>query len=144
MKTDFNKALVLQHSYQCTAETLFDAWLDPVTVKDFMCPGGTVGRLDWPAQKGAGGEFFIEMVLGDESHAHNGRFVEITRPKRIVFTWTSKYAGKDTLVTLDFAERNGRTLLTLTHERLPSAEASGMHREGWTSILEQLAVALPA
>jgi uncharacterized protein YndB with AHSA1/START domain len=131
--------LVVQHSYACTAETLFDAWLDPATIRQFMCPGkdGGVGKLTWTAK--VGDEFFLEMIDGGKSHPHNGRFVEITRPRRLVFTWTSAHAGKDTLVMLDFAENNGRTLLTLRHERLPSAEMIGAHRQGWTTIMTNLA-----
>ena len=70
-----------------------------------------------------------------QRHPHSGRFLEITRPRRIVFTWTSPHAGQDTRVTLDFAAAGERTLLTLTHERLPEAMVEA-HRGGWTSHFE--------
>jgi uncharacterized protein YndB with AHSA1/START domain len=139
-----SEELIVTHSYACTAEKLFDAWLDPATVRQFMCPGkdGGVGKLTWTAK--AGEEFFLEMIDGGNAYPHNGRFVEISRPKRLVFTWNSAHAGKDTLVTLEFAETSGRTLLTLKHERLPSPEMINAHRGGWTEILRLLGVTLSA
>lgn len=137
MNTATAEALVLKHSYDCSIETLFDAWLDPDTVREFMAPGThQVTQLQWDAR--AGGEFFVEMTGEGKQHPHNGRFVEISRPRRIVFTWTSPHAGKDTLVTLDFEPAGERTLLTLTHERLPIEQLKG-HTGGWTGILEKLA-----
>ena len=139
------EALVLKHSYECDVETLFNAWLDADTVRQFMCPGtSSVAELRWDAK--VGGEFLIDMRQGDTPNLHTGRFTDITRPNRIAFTWNSQHAGKDTLVTLDFAETEtrGRTLLTLTHERLPTADAIGKHRGGWTSIMEKVAAAVPA
>ena len=87
--------------------------------------------------RNAAGEPPSTMTPGPEPHPHNGRFMEITRPRRIVFTWSSEAAGKDTLVTLDFARAGERSLLTLTHERLPQDKLEA-HWSGWTSILEKL------
>ena len=45
--------LKLQHSYKCTPEKLFDAWLDPALVAQFMCPGAMhVSHLEWQAKVG--------------------------------------------------------------------------------------------
>jgi uncharacterized protein YndB with AHSA1/START domain len=136
------EALVLRHSYNCSVETLFDAWLDPDTVRQFMAPGThQVTQLKWDGR--AGGEFFVEMTGDGKQHPHNGRFIEVTRPRRIVFTWTSPHAGKDTLVTLDFAAAGERALLTLTHERLPQEQHQG-HTWGWTGIMDKLEAKLAA
>jgi uncharacterized protein YndB with AHSA1/START domain len=129
--------LKMQHSYRCTPEKLFDAWLDPALVGQFMCPGAMhVSHLEWQAK--VGGQFRVDMTEGDKTVPHRGRFLEIDRPKRLVFTWSSPVAGEDTRVTLDFKAQQDRTLLTLTHERLPSKEAIAMHREGWSGILDKL------
>ena len=130
--------LKLQHSYKCAPEKLFDAWLDPAVVREFMCPGAThVSRLEWQAKVGA--QFHLDMTEGAETVAHRGRFLEIDRPKRLVFTWSSEYAGEDSRVTLEFEAQQDRTRLTLTHERLPSKKAIEMHTQGWSAILDKLA-----
>ncbi len=137
------EVLVLKHAYRCPVEKLFAAWLDPEIVSQFMCPGEVkIARLVWPAK--VGGEFIVDMIHNGKPHPHNGRFLEIDGPRRIVFTWNSEHAGKDSQVTLDFAETEtrGESLLTLTHERLPSVEAIGQHRGGWNGIMENLATVL--
>ena len=129
--------LKLQHSYKCTPEKLFDAWLDPALVAQFMCPGAMhVSHLEWQAKVGS--QFRVDMTEGAKTVPHRGRFLEIDRPKRLVFTWSSEHAGEDTRVTLDFKAQQDRTLLTLTHERLPSKKAIEMHTQGWSEILDKL------
>jgi uncharacterized protein YndB with AHSA1/START domain len=48
----------------------------------------------------------------------------------------------DSLLSLDFNDRNGQTELVLTHEKLASAESRARHEEGWTAIVDQLAIVL--
>jgi len=70
---------------------------------------------------------------------YTGTYQEITRPKRLVFTWNSPYAGSHgSLVTVDFKPKGRGTEIVLTHERLPSEEMVKAHTGGWTSILERL------
>ena len=130
------EVLVLKHAYRCPVEKLFAAWLDPETVRQFMAPGTSrVSKLDWAPK--VGGDFLVEMT-DDDVVPHTGRFLEIDRPRRIVFTWNSPYAGKNTQVTLDFAQTGDKALLTLTHERLPTALAIEQHTGGWKGIIEKL------
>src|SRR5437868_2823758 len=138
MNASATEVLVLKHAYKCPAEKLFSAWLDPETVRQFMAPDTSrVSKLDWTAKVGS--DFLVEMTDADHVVPHTGRFLEIDRPRRIVFTWNSPYAGKDTQVTLDFAQTGDKTLLTLTHERLPTPLAIDQHRGGWNGIIEKLA-----
>ena len=87
-----------------------------------------------------GGEFEIVMHTPNGSVPHTGAYQEITRPRRIVFTWNSPYAGNHgSLVTVDFNAKGRSTEIVITHERLPSAEMVTAHSGGWTSILETIA-----
>ena len=70
---------------------------------------------------------------------HVGEYLVIERPTRLVFTWPSEPAG-DTLVAVEFTRvTDQRTLVKLTHERFATGEQRGLHREGWTALLETLA-----
>jgi uncharacterized protein YndB with AHSA1/START domain len=64
-------------------------------------------------------------------------------PERLVFTWVWGHGeddGIEMLVTVEFAEtRDGGTLLTITHERLPNAATREHHNQGWNSTLDCLA-----
>jgi len=69
-----------------------------------------------------------------------GKFKEIDRPHKLVFTWISEGTGqKETLVTLTFVHNDEGTLLTLVHEDFAEAEMVEMHTGGWTAILDKLA-----
>jgi len=70
---------------------------------------------------------------------HIGKYVEIDRPRRLVFTWASPATQhKPSLVTIDFVEQGGATEMSLTHEQLPEYMAQA-HTGGWTSAFDKLA-----
>jgi Activator of Hsp90 ATPase homolog 1-like protein len=48
----------------------------------------------------------------------------------------------DTLVEVEFAADGAGTVVTLTHSGFGSDEIAGMHQQGWTGTLEQLALHL--
>ena len=121
------------------AAELFDAWLDPAKLSAFMRPSDTK-RSDVKVDPRVGGEFEIVMYTPNGSVPHTGAYQEITRPRRLVFTWNSPYAGDHgSLVTVDFNAKGRGTEIVITHERLPSAEMVTAHAGGWSSILEILA-----
>ena len=104
-----------------------------------MRPGDTQ-NADVKIDPRVGGEFEIVMHTPKDSVPHTGAYQEITRPRRIVFTWNSPYAGNHgSLVTVDFNAKGRSTEIVITHERLPSAEMVTAHTGGWTSILETIA-----
>lgn len=121
------------------ATELFDAWLDPEKLSRWMRPFDTT-RSDVRLDPRAGGEFEIVMHTPKGAVPHTGSYQEITRPRRIVFTWNSPFAGDHgSLVTVDFNARGGGTEIVITHERLPSEEMVQAHSGGWSSILERIA-----
>ena len=71
-----------------------------------------------------------------------GVYREVVRPERLVFT----YAFEDrsgqplyqTVVTINFADENGRTRLTLRQSIFESVSARDDHVRGWTEALERL------
>ena len=127
--------VVVRREIAAPAEELFDAWLDR----------REPGRLDAPAKDLAhdhkvdprvGGNFEIIMHAETGPIPHTGTYKEIDRPRRLVFTWNSPYAGQgDSLVTVEFRPARGATEIVLTHERLPSAEMAKAHEGGWSEIL---------
>lgn len=72
-----------------------------------------------------------------DSHLHTGVYLEIVKPERLVFTWTSSLV-KDSRVTVELKEVAGGTELTLTHELLETEEIKGRHSDGWGSCLANL------
>jgi uncharacterized protein YndB with AHSA1/START domain len=68
-----------------------------------------------------------------------GRFREIVRPTRLVFTWGWESAdtdgGAETVVTVDIRAEKGGTLVVVTHERFPDQAMRDRHERGWQSTL---------
>ena len=130
--------LVVRRVIAAPAKDLFDAWLDAKAMAVWMKPGAAE-RSDVTVDARVGGRFEIVMQTQRGPIPHRGVYEIIDRPRRLVFTWNSPYAGEHgSLVTVDFLARAGGTEVVVTHEKLPTEVAVGQHRGGWTEILESL------
>jgi uncharacterized protein YndB with AHSA1/START domain len=74
-----------------------------------------------------------------------GEFVEVDRPRRIVFTWgwetaLFKTPPQSTLVEVSLTPDGEDTVVRLAHRRL-KPEAVALHRAGWYHFLARLALA---
>jgi uncharacterized protein YndB with AHSA1/START domain len=121
---------------------VFDAWIDPESVKIWMCPSTlTAATVELDAR--VGGSFCIVMRDERGDFTHTGEYREIRPPQRLVFTWRSNAThNEETLVTVELFPRGDETELVLTHERLPDEPAVVSHTQGWQGILEKLAMHL--
>ena len=134
-------AVTVRREIAAPAAELFDAWLDAGKLAAWMRPFDTI-RSDVKLDPRVGGEFEIVMHTPKGAVPHTGAFQEISRPRRIVFTWNSPFAGDHgSLVTVDFNSKGRATEIVITHERLPSDEMVKAHSGGWTGILDRIAEA---
>ena len=121
-----------------TPEVLFAAWLDPESLAAWLRPGRamrTIAKTD-PV---VGGKFQIDMHGAEQVYPHQGTYIEIDPPHRLVFTWASIATRHlDTLVTVEFKLKGAMTEVSITHEQLPENENCS-HTEGWTDALALLA-----
>ena len=141
-------ALVLRRTYAVPRERVFAAWTNPEIAARFLGPGeikATVPQMDVKV----GGTFTIAMDLPENGRfVARGTYLEVNAPKRLVMTWRWEEDDPaeeyDSLLSLDFNERDGGTELVLTHEKIASVESRARHEEGWTAIIDQLATVLAA
>lgn len=130
-------ALTVERVIPGPIEDVFDAWLDPVSMKQWMKPG-PMTLSDARVDPVVGGKYALMFAGDGQVIPHEGEYREITRPHRLVFTWKSEGAG-DTIVTIAFTRLADRkTKLTLTHERFINEGVRDDHRSGWSGILEKL------
>ncbi len=131
--------LKLTRLIHASRQEVFDAWTDPESVKQWMCPKDSavvLGEFDVRV----GGAFQIEMRHPDGTGVvHTGTYREIVPPEKLVFTWISKFTQyRASLVSVELFERGEATELVLTQTQLPDEEAVRLHTAGWTELTERL------
>jgi uncharacterized protein YndB with AHSA1/START domain len=121
-------------------EKVFDAWLNPKMLSKFMRGLPDMAETDVEIDAREGGQFTFVMCLGDEKIPHTGKYLEISRPDKLVFTWESQYSVVDnSTVTLTFTEIDkNRTNISLSHVRFINEESRSGHEEGWGNVLDKL------
>ena len=130
-------AVVVRRTIAASAEDLFDAWLDPEALAQWMRPG-TIQSTVAKVEPRVGGRYEIIMHASSGPIVHQGEYRLIDRPKRLVFTWITPFTENvETQVTVDFVRVDKRTEVIVTHEQLPES-AKPSHSKGWTSGLEHL------
>ena len=140
MSTPQSVTVRVARSFTTSAEHVFDAWLDPGKAGKwlFATPTGTMVRVEIDAR--VGGEFNFTDRRNGEDVEHVGRYLEIDRPRRLVFEFAvPKYSKIKTRVTIEIASTGSGCELALTHDGvLP--EYQNATTNGWTTLLGSLAV----
>jgi uncharacterized protein YndB with AHSA1/START domain len=129
--------IIVTRRFDFAIERVFDAWLDPAKACQFLfaTPTGKLVRVEIDAR--VGGAFNITRRDGEDVE-HLGTYLEIDRPRRLVFTFgVPKFSAQITRVAIDLKPLPTGCELTLTHEGvLP--EWLDRSREGWGKILDGL------
>jgi uncharacterized protein YndB with AHSA1/START domain len=121
------------------AETLFDAWLDAERLGTWLRPR-VVSETRAEADPREGGDFRIVMVRDRSDILHQGTYLEIDRPSRLVFTWSSPATDhRDSVVTVTFESLgSGSTMVEIHQVGLPDEESRAGHTDGWSDVLAEL------
>lgn len=139
--------IVITRGFDAPRAIVFKMWTDPKHMAQWWGPDGftnPVCELDVRP----GGAIRIDMRGPDGTvYPMTGAFREIVEPERLVFTAEALdqqgTAALKVLNTVSFAEKNGKTTLTL-QARVTRATTEGMGylegmEPGWTQSLERLA-----
>lgn len=135
-------AVVVHRQFTASPERVFDAWLDAEKAPKFMfaTPEGTMVRAEIDAR--VGGRFTFTDRRGDMDVVHTGEYLELDRPKRIVFTFSVDGSPPDE-VALDIAPSDRGCVVTLTHRMAAEwADYADRTRSGWAGMLDGLALVL--
>ena len=121
----------------------------PETVWEFLVDPDKA--IAWMGQNASfeprpGGLFRIDVIPG---HTARGEFVELDRPRRLVYTWgweegengPNPVPPGSTTIEIVLVPQDDGTRLRFVHRDLPDAEATESHAHGWDHYLERLAVA---
>ncbi len=128
----------VSRTFNTTAERLFDAWLDPQRARQFLFtrPGQVVVWAEIDAQ--VGGSFLFVARRDGKDIDHIGKYLEIDRPRRLVFTLRVPTVwADDNRVAVEIVPLETGCELTVTHEGVLTEHKSGIE-SGWTLFLDGL------
>ena len=145
-----NVVVRVSHRYTAPAERVFGAWLTPSQASRFLFATRTGNIMRCHIEPHPGGVFIVTdrrpQAEGDESvmdAEHRGDYVEIDRPRRIVFDLTvPPYVEPPTRVTIDFKPLSAQACeIVLSHD-LGTSEVDRDYQEqlyqGWARMLATL------
>ena len=137
------RELVLTRIFDAPRRLVFRLWVEPEHAARWWAPRECV-LVACEMDVRPGGAWRRGMRTRDGVVVwKQGLYHEVVEPERLVFTYADEDAegvpGHETVVTVTFAEENGKTRLTLRQALFETVERRDGHRGGWTSALEGLA-----
>jgi uncharacterized protein YndB with AHSA1/START domain len=132
-------AVNIEKTIHAPIEKVFDAWLNPEIMSKFVMGMPGMPESDVENDPREGGSFTINMHYRGETFPHTGKYLEIRRPDKLVFTWASHHSLDDSTVTLVFTKiDNNKTNVSLSHVKFINEEERSAHEGGWAHILDKL------
>jgi len=138
------RELVMTRTFDAPRALVFEAWTERQHLERWQgAPQGFTVTTEQSDIR-PGGAFRICMRSPEGvDHWLQGVYREVVAPERLVFTHTWLDAERkpttETLVTITFAERGGKTELTLRQSGFKSEESRAGHEGGWASTFDRLA-----
>lgn len=132
-----NAPFILRREVQVAAPpaTVFALLTDPDKITRWM---GTEASLD----PKVGGLYFVNVAGKNKAR---GEFTEVVPVHRLAYSFgwegSEKVPPGSGLIEIDLIDKEGGTLLRMTHSGLPDAEQVASHAKGWAHYLSRLAIA---
>lgn len=134
--------LLITRVFDAPASLLFALWSKPEHMRRWVGPAGFT-RPEAEIDFRVGGAY--RATITSPEHGENrfgGIYREIEPARRLVFTFAwdndGPSAGVETLVTITFEERNGKTVQTFHQRPFLDAERRDSHLRGWSSAFDKL------
>jgi uncharacterized protein YndB with AHSA1/START domain len=150
-KAESQHELHITRTLDAPRDLVWQAWTDPEHLQHWMGPEGfTATHLQYDLRPGGSWRACllrnkIGEGCGEEAGAElwqSGKYLEVVKPERLVFTfgWDGRpdLPRHDTVITLTFEERDGKTLMNFHQGFFATAEDRDGHRGGWNSSFGRL------
>ncbi len=123
---------------------VFDGWLDREVLRRFIFTTSAAPLVRCDVDARTDGVFVMTDRRPEGDVEHHGRYLEIARPNRLVFSYgVPAVAAEQDVVTLTFEGSGDGCEVTLTTQLQPEwAEYVDGARQAWSAMLDGLAVAL--
>lgn len=140
-----NGNLTVVRTYKAPIDKVFDAWIETSKVKNWWgCAECTDVRSE--IEPKVGGKYNHHMTIETPAGKHEAEgfatLIEYDPPNRL--SYTSNDIEDKMLITVDFAEVDGGTQVTLVHANIPDMKVQGdvklsdVITGGWSAALGKL------
>jgi len=140
------RVAVVRRLLPAAPDIVYDEWLDPGALSDWMCPRPARCR-NVTSDPRVGGRIQIDIEDAGVEFRVSGQYLVLDRPRRLSFTWSCSTwpdPSIETVVNVLLEPRgNQQTLMTIEHALLPPGLVD-QHERGWTAIAGQFAGELAA
>lgn len=134
-----DEVLEFDRTFEAPLALVWKLWKDPEHMVRWHGPEGywlTECSIDFRV----GGKWARCMSrAADHAHRIWGEYLEIDEPRRLVFTYINDFDEHETIVSLDFEEVAGKTLMHFRQAPFLTVEERDSHGWGWMSGLDLLA-----
>lgn len=134
----------VQRVMPAAPEVVFDQWLDPESLREWMCPRPS-RVVAVTVEPRVDGRVRFDVDAVGNSVLISGRFLAIDRPYLLRFTWSASDQPDPAVVSIvnvafePFGD--DQTLMSIEHSLLPP-EQFDKYDNGWTLTSDQLAALL--
>ena len=119
-------SVTVKHRLAASPERVYDAWLDPATIRKFLYTTATAEIVRCDVDARVGGKYTIVDRRNGDDVLHEGTYLELERPRRIVFTLrVPRYSPDEDRVTIELTPLANGSELTLTTQHALFACARG-------------------
>ena len=107
----------LHRVFKAKPERVYKAFLDADALAKWLPPYGFTCKVHHLEAK-VGGTFKMSFhnFSGGGGHSFGGEYLELDRPRRLVFTWRTPPLTESSRVIIEIAPQGDGCELTLTHE----------------------------
>jgi uncharacterized protein YndB with AHSA1/START domain len=137
--------ITLERHYDATSANVFAAWSDPNIKRQWFGDIANWEEIVYRLDFRVGGTEFSRSrpKTGGQEHQYDARYEDIITNQRIVLAYTMTLDNtriSSSLLTIEFREMGGGTLLTLTEQLaiLDGTDSVESRRSGWQWLLDAL------
>ena len=135
-------AVRLTRRFDALPERVFDAWLDPKVARKWLFTSPTSQSNSTKIDARIGGKWRIADRRDGVDYVGHGEYLEIDRPRRLVFTFgMPQFSPVFNRVIVKIEPDGSGCILTLTHEGVPASDREGLEM-GWGDMFDHLTAAL--
>ncbi|MCA1812047.1 MAG: SRPBCC domain-containing protein [Halobacteriales archaeon] len=126
-----DREFVLEYTFDAPAARVFAAYTDPKLVPLWWANKGSSIRVDRMDVRPGGEWRFVQRSGDGPEMAFRGVYREVKPVTRLVYTFVAEAnPGREIVATVELAERDGKTHLTLTNLCGSKEERDGMVQYG--------------